>query len=1070
MARRKYVTFFILILLSILIISSVLGPVLIKAPPQTKSLERFLLQWEPTRNETNETGPPIEVPENGQFMLLVTGASHVSYLRANVYTDYINGSWLTKNTSVLLANTVAPPMPEVPHHAERDTIGVISFAPLSGNLYTSLYTTMVNASGVEALPEYNLFKTAVNVSTYSFSAVSYTFQPYFLHNLSAGNLTDYLSAPNDTRLVSLARAITRNATDDYEKAQLIAEFLRKHYTYLENPERPNGTDPLTWFLFESKEGTSKDFASAFVILARLNGIPARLVEGFYIRAVPGTQIISNKDRWFWAELYFDKAGWLTFDPLRKDPNLFRPFELEVSPNSLELQPGGEIKLNITLMNVVNNSKVYLYAYVPEKPALVFLLNPGTSEITLRTLQSPGSYGIVLKAMVEHHGKVMKEDAIVIVNVSGGVKLRAEPAYLVIKRGSLGTVRIYTEDNVTELILLPMDSSFLPVLLPDRKGAFNLLFYAPSEPEWHFLGIRTAGENPSFLYIPVKVIDWAKVTLFDWPQNATAGDTITISGTVADSTGVVLDEGTIYTTLDYGNRSILLGFENLTGKLLQVNFTLPRYLAPGVYNITFHYFPSWGAPYVPRETWIEIAVKALAEFDVPEQVVSLEGNVTVKGHLVGGDGKAIANASIEYSLDKNYMGTVNTSENGEFSLRVLLTQLGSHNLSLYYPGDASYSPAEVNVEIAIVEMELPEKVEAELGKPVKITGGIIGLEKGQISARIYPGKLYKVPVSNGSFTLTLEPFNFIGERSIDFYHGDNLLARTTVVIVSPIKIELLTNRSEGEETTVIKFKALDALNDPVPNVFLTVEMENEIRQVMTNASGIATLEVPVPDDEKNVTVRVFFRGSSYYLPAEETFHVLIVKKREIPWLYLGIALLLAVVIARYGLVRKKAPKVEREPVLKIIFNNGIPLFKEGEVIEISVECENEPELYVDGKPVGKGKDFRLKLPLGEHTIEARCGGLVERATARIVKSYNDAVVEHYDRCFLPWGKETGVNVDELTPREIEAVLTDMMYPWEPLDVLTEIFEKAKYSHREVSREEFIRFYRALLTLIGGGCVV
>ncbi|WP_297504534.1 DUF4129 domain-containing protein, partial [Thermococcus sp.] len=144
--------------------------------------------------------------------------------------------------------------------------------------------------------------------------------------------------------------------------------------------------------------------------------------------------------------------------------------------------------------------------------------------------------------------------------------------------------------------------------------------------------------------------------------------------------------------------------------------------------------------------------------------------------------------------------------------------------------------------------------------------------------------------------------------------------------------------------------------------------------------------------------------------------------------------------------------------------------EGETMEISIECDGEPELYVDGKPFGKGRDFKLTLPLGDHTIEARCGDLSETATARILPSYNDAVVEYYERCFLPWAKEVGVEVDELTPREIAETLTDMMYPWEPIDTLTWIFEKAKYSGRRVSRDEFIRFYRSVLEVIGGGCVV
>ena len=71
---------------------------------------------------------------------------------------------------------------------------------------------------------------------------------------------------------------------------------------------------MDWFLFESGKGTAGQFSSAFVVLARSVGIPARVVSGWAIAPVGVWQPVYSDQAHQWAEVPFDDLGWVAFDP------------------------------------------------------------------------------------------------------------------------------------------------------------------------------------------------------------------------------------------------------------------------------------------------------------------------------------------------------------------------------------------------------------------------------------------------------------------------------------------------------------------------------------------------------------------------------------------------------------------------------------------------------------------------------------------------------------------------------------------------------------------------------------
>jgi hypothetical protein len=119
----------------------------------------------------------------------------------------------------------------------------------------------------------------------------------------------------------------------YDRASAIEDFLAEHYRKV--PDAPSGHayPNLNFFLFGPRDqggqrGTSEQFAASFALLARLTGLPSRVVVGFDAPAAGGT--VTGGDAIAWPEVLFDDLGWVAFDPMPKtnDP---RPVEQDFTP-------------------------------------------------------------------------------------------------------------------------------------------------------------------------------------------------------------------------------------------------------------------------------------------------------------------------------------------------------------------------------------------------------------------------------------------------------------------------------------------------------------------------------------------------------------------------------------------------------------------------------------------------------------------------------------------------------------------------------------------------------------------
>ncbi len=119
------------------------------------------------------------------------------------------------------------------------------------------------------------------------------------------------------RTRALALQITKGLTNNYDKAIAIQDWLKKNTSYTLVLEDPKGQEPVDFFLFDRKKGHCEYYASAFAILARINDIPVRQVNGFLggeWNEYQGYVAVRAGDAHSWDEIYFPGAGWVTFDP------------------------------------------------------------------------------------------------------------------------------------------------------------------------------------------------------------------------------------------------------------------------------------------------------------------------------------------------------------------------------------------------------------------------------------------------------------------------------------------------------------------------------------------------------------------------------------------------------------------------------------------------------------------------------------------------------------------------------------------------------------------------------------
>ena len=113
--------------------------------------------------------------------------------------------------------------------------------------------------------------------------------------------------------------ITAGADSDYQKLKAIEKYLQE-LTYSDAPgalsvQIADAGDYLDYFIFENPNGYCSYFSTAFVLMARAEGIPARHVQGYRIPVEQlGMTTVTSDMAHAWPEAYIEGVGWIAFEP------------------------------------------------------------------------------------------------------------------------------------------------------------------------------------------------------------------------------------------------------------------------------------------------------------------------------------------------------------------------------------------------------------------------------------------------------------------------------------------------------------------------------------------------------------------------------------------------------------------------------------------------------------------------------------------------------------------------------------------------------------------------------------
>ena len=178
------------------------------------------------------------------------------------------------------------------------------------------------------------------------------------YTFSENILKRYLQLPNtlSSKLNDWVRKTKSNSLNDEEFLNsILNEFSNNQFYYSLNP-RDEGNN-YEKFFFETKTGYCEYYAGTFAILARMGGIPSRIVSGYYGGAynqIGNFFTFKQQDAHSWVEVYLD-GEWK-----RIDPTLSVPENNILNSNNLNFENDEKNINNTSFAENLNVNKFSIY--------------------------------------------------------------------------------------------------------------------------------------------------------------------------------------------------------------------------------------------------------------------------------------------------------------------------------------------------------------------------------------------------------------------------------------------------------------------------------------------------------------------------------------------------------------------------------------------------------------------------------------------------------------------------------------------------------------------------------------
>ncbi len=120
--------------------------------------------------------------------------------------------------------------------------------------------------------------------------------------------------PRTAELMSTWRKEARSDSEIVQRA--LQHFNQQQFRYTLNPPLLS-KHTVDEFLFDTQEGFCEHYASAFTVMMRMAGIPARVVTGYqggFYNNIGSYVLVRQSDAHAWSEVWIRGSGWTRIDP------------------------------------------------------------------------------------------------------------------------------------------------------------------------------------------------------------------------------------------------------------------------------------------------------------------------------------------------------------------------------------------------------------------------------------------------------------------------------------------------------------------------------------------------------------------------------------------------------------------------------------------------------------------------------------------------------------------------------------------------------------------------------------
>ncbi len=293
----------------------------------TDNMRIYSLRETPYQNDPQNLGGPVGPINSEDALFYVDIDQEVRgpiYLKTNIKDQYDGKRW--SNPTQLFSNSFREYLSD---ERNREILESGDYKKISGEIRLEalktvtifapmgFYDTDLDHERVYVSSENDAFYKAGMfvrfLKKYRFEATQKDFK--YPEDADYLQLSDRI----EERTYELALRLGEFGETDYDKVVAITRFLVQNYDYnLSVPTLRYNQEFVSTFLFETQSGYCTYFASSLAVMARINGIPSRYVEGFRVDVKAfdtrdGVAKVTEADAHAWTEVYFEDLGWVIFE-------------------------------------------------------------------------------------------------------------------------------------------------------------------------------------------------------------------------------------------------------------------------------------------------------------------------------------------------------------------------------------------------------------------------------------------------------------------------------------------------------------------------------------------------------------------------------------------------------------------------------------------------------------------------------------------------------------------------------------------------------------------------------------